>query len=110
MTARIDSLGDCCFQSNLHQKGAGRGNFKNDSDRIVCDDRMNESAKNHFHEPSPTFEIAGPRGRVYFDSAKTTAAIVTCGGLCPGLNDVIRGIVMELWHGYGVTNILTFLE
>jgi len=106
MTATIDSLGNCCFQSNLHQKGAQRGNFKDDSDQIVCEDRMNEIAKNHSREPSPTFEVAGPRERVYFNSAKTTAAIVTCGGLCPGLNDVIRGIVMELWHGYGVTSIL----
>src|ERR1700730_3594569 len=106
MTATIDSLGDCCFQSNLHQKGAQRGSFKDDSDQIVCDDRMNEIAKKDSHVPSPTFEIAGPRERVYFDSAKTTAAIVTCGGLCPGLNDVIRGIVMELWHGYGVRHIL----
>ena len=106
MTVTIDSLGDCCFHSNLHQKGAQRGNFKDDSDQIVCDDRMNEIAKNHSHEPSPTFEVAGPRERLYFNSATTTAAIVTCGGLCPGLNDVIRGIVMKLWHGYGVTNIL----
>lgn len=105
MTATIDTLGDGCFHSNLRQKGTRRGNFKNDSDQIICDDRMNEIAKNH-HEPSPTFEVAGPRERVYFDSPKTTAAIVTCGGLCPGLNDVIRGIVMELWHGYGVTHIL----
>jgi len=90
MTTTIDSLGDCCFHSNLHQKGAQRGNFKDDSDQIVFDDRMNEIAKNHSHEPSPTFEVAGPRERLYFNSAKTTAAIVTCGGLCPGLNDVIR--------------------
>src|ERR1700736_5561728 len=52
------------------------------------------------------FEMAGPREKIYFDPAKTSAAIVTCGGLCPGLNDVIRGIVMELWHGYRVTEIL----
>ena len=35
----------------------------------------------------------------------STAAVVTCGGLSPGLNDVIRSIVMELWHGYRVTEI-----
>ena len=40
------------------------------------------------------FEVAGPRERIYFDSSKVKAAIVTCGGLCPGLNDVIRAIVM----------------
>src|ERR1700726_481214 len=51
------------------------------------------------------FEMAGPREKIYFDPAKTSAAIVTCGGLCPGLNDIIRGIVMELYHRYGVTRI-----
>ena len=55
--------------------------------------------------PRLTFEVAGPRERIYFDPANTTAAVVTCGGLSPGLNDVIRGIVMELWHGYRVTEI-----
>ena len=42
------------------------------------------------------FEVAGPRERIYFDSSKVKAAIVTCGGLCPGLNDVIRAIVMAV--------------
>ncbi len=51
------------------------------------------------------FELAGPRERVFFDSRNTKAAIVTCGGLCPGLNDVIRAIVHELYFMYGVRNI-----
>ena len=34
--------------------------------------------------------------------------IVTCGGLCPGLNNVIRGLVLELSDHYGVTEILGF--
>ncbi len=50
------------------------------------------------------FEEAGAREKIYFDPSKVKAAIVTCGGLCPGLNDVIRSIVMELYHGYGVRN------
>lgn len=54
----------------------------------------------------PSFEKAGPRERIYFDPKKVTAAIVTCGGLCPGLNSVIRSMVMELHHGYGVRRIL----
>jgi 6-phosphofructokinase len=54
---------------------------------------------------SLNFEIAGAREKIYFDPAKTSAAIVTCGGLCPGLNDIIRGVVMELYHRYGVTRI-----
>jgi 6-phosphofructokinase 1 len=52
------------------------------------------------------FEAAGPRRRLFFDPAGTTAAIVTCGGLCPGLNNVIRSAVLELRHGYGVKSVL----
>ena len=52
-----------------------------------------------------SYEIAGPRRRLFFDSSKTSAAIVTCGGLCPGLNDVIRSLVLILTYGYGVTTI-----
>ncbi len=50
----------------------------------------------------PSFELAGPRSHIYFDPVKTKAAIVTCGGLCPGINDVIRSIVLTLYYGYGV--------
>ncbi len=52
------------------------------------------------------FERAGPRERIYFDPFYTTAAIVTCGGLCPGLNNVIRSIYLELSKNYGVRNVL----
>lgn len=54
----------------------------------------------------PSFERAGPREKIYFDPFRTKAAIVTCGGLCPGLNDVIRSIVMSLYYHYGVRKIL----
>lgn len=56
------------------------------------------------------FEVAGPRERLYFDPKKTRAGIVTCGGLCPGLNNVIRSLVLELHHGYGVQEILGFVD
>jgi 6-phosphofructokinase 1 len=52
------------------------------------------------------FEKAGPRAKLFFDPATTRAAIVTCGGLCPGLNNVIRSVVRELTRGYGVTSVL----
>ena len=52
------------------------------------------------------FEKAGPRKKVFFNPAETKAAIVTCGGLSPGLNDVIRAIVMQLYYKYGVERIL----
>ncbi len=51
-------------------------------------------------------EVAGPRDKIFFDPAKAKAAIVTCGGLCPGINDVIRAIFMELYYRYGVKNII----
>lgn len=54
------------------------------------------------------FEVAGPRERLFFDPKKTRAGIVTCGGLCPGLNNVIRSLVLQLYHGYGVREILGF--
>ena len=52
------------------------------------------------------FEPAGPRRNLYFDTSKTKCAIVTCGGLCPGINDVIRAIVMEAFHKYRVPTVL----
>ena len=51
------------------------------------------------------FEISKPEKYIYFDPTKVNAGIVTCGGLCPGLNNVIRAIVMGLYHGYGVRGI-----
>ncbi len=56
--------------------------------------------------PNPTLEMAGPRERIYFDPTKTRCAIVTCGGLCPGINDVIRAIVLEAHHNYKVSSVL----
>lgn len=54
------------------------------------------------------FERAGPRKRIYFDSSKMRCGIVTCGGLCPGLNDVIRAIVMQLHYCYNVKTVYGF--
>jgi len=54
------------------------------------------------------FELAGPRPKLFFDPKRTRAGILTCGGLCPGLNDVIRSLFMELRHAYGVKEVLGF--
>ena len=57
--------------------------------------------------PAPVFfEEAGPREKLFFTPSKTKIAIVTCGGVCPGINDVIRAIVMEAHHHYGVAATL----
>ena len=53
-----------------------------------------------------SFEASAPPQKIYFDPKKVHAAIVTCGGICPGLNDVIRSITHRLWFGYGVRNIV----
>ncbi|MCX7726091.1 MAG: ATP-dependent 6-phosphofructokinase [Chitinispirillaceae bacterium] len=65
---------------------------------LVPDQSITYSRKN-------LIEKAGPREFIYFDPSKVKAGIVTCGGLCPGLNDVIRAIVMTLWYQYGVRSI-----
>jgi len=54
----------------------------------------------------PAFELAGPRRSIYFDPARVKVAIVTCGGLCPGINNVIRTLVFELHYAYSVRSIL----
>src|SRR5690349_2529685 len=56
----------------------------------------------------PSMECAGPRERLFFDPATIACGIVTCGGLCPGLNDVIRAIVLSLRHHYGVQTVYGF--
>ncbi|MCU0599782.1 MAG: ATP-dependent 6-phosphofructokinase [Desulfobacterales bacterium] len=56
----------------------------------------------------PMLEIAGPRKKIFFDPSKLKCGIVTCGGLCPGLNDVIRAIVMGLFYHYGVKIVFGF--
>jgi 6-phosphofructokinase 1 len=78
--------------------------FLSDADRIVLDPTI-AGCCNCSGTPA-SLETAGPRKQIVFNPASTRIAIVTCGGLCPGLNDVIRGIVMVSWYRYGVRNIL----
>jgi 6-phosphofructokinase 1 len=59
----------------------------------------------HRRESIPSLEIAGPHKKLFHDPAQTRVAIVTCGGLCPGLNNVIKGLVDVLTHDYGVRMI-----
>ncbi|MGE3312228.1 MAG: 6-phosphofructokinase [Limisphaerales bacterium] len=55
-----------------------------------------------------SFELAGPRDRLFFDPRQTRAGIVTCGGLCPGLNDVVHSLFLELHHAYRVREVLGY--
>ena len=59
-------------------------------------------------EDKLSFELAGPREKLFFDPEKTKVGIVTCGGLCPGLNDVIRSLFLELHYAYGVKEVYGF--
>jgi 6-phosphofructokinase 1 len=59
-------------------------------------------------EPGFRFELAGPREKLFFEGKQTRAGIVTCGGLCPGLNNVIRSLYLELHYGYGVAEVFGF--
>lgn len=60
------------------------------------------------NQEPPSFNLAGPREKIYFDPTKLKCGIVTCGGLCPGINDVIRSLVYSLYHHYGVRSIFGF--
>ena len=57
-----------------------------------------------------TFELAGPREKLFFDPKETRAGIVTCGGLCPGMNTVIRSAFLEMHNTYGVKQMLGFRD
>lgn len=57
-------------------------------------------------EATHLFEMAGARKELYFEPAKTKVAIVTCGGLCPGMNNVIRSVYLQLHYHYGVPAVL----
>ena len=103
-------LGKCSIESPLNlskEMGDGVFNYVQDEERIVMksDIRYYKSCSEQNIEPV-SFEKAGPREYIYFDPAKTKAAIVTCGGLCPGLNNVIRGLVMQLFDRYGVNRVV----
>ncbi len=79
--------------------------FVRDTDRILVEDSLNCLKRLKPGEEPFSFELAGPREKVYFDPYKLHCAIATCGGLCPGTNDVIRSIVLELYHLYRVRHI-----
>jgi len=101
----IKELGERTIASPLQQRvGDDADRYFVDGDsRIYLDDHVA-----HDQARSPTLELAGPRKNLYFDPATTRIGIVTCGGLCPGLNDVIRGLVMQAWHRYGVRHVYGF--
>ena len=87
--------------------GDGVFNYVQDGETILYDASIN-CADPKSKESPISFEKAGPKEHIYFDPSKTKVGIVTCGGLCPGLNNVIRGLVMQLHHRYNVKRVIGF--
>jgi 6-phosphofructokinase 1 len=107
----VPTLGECAYDSPLSAILGLRRKTKHyvdESDRVLLDDTLGMVAERGVAELAqlPAFEPGGPRRRIFFDPTKTTVGIVTCGGLCPGLNDVIKHLVLEVWQHYGVRRIL----
>ncbi len=80
-------------------RGDKIANYVRDEDRILYDVDATTGLTGR------SFEAAGPRQQIYFAPSHVHAGIATCGGLCPGINDVIRAIVRCLWFRYGVRRI-----
>lgn len=101
---QIPKLGVAKHDSPLKKIGTS---FIEDSDNIISYIHKKEIFTSILNQEVNFFEIAGPREKVFFDS-DIVCGIVTCGGLCPGINNVIRGVVIELFKCYGVKKILGF--
>ncbi|MGV7929844.1 MAG: ATP-dependent 6-phosphofructokinase [Spirochaetota bacterium] len=97
----VANLGECRVDSPLPIR-----RFIDEGERVIVDVEYGR-VEASFRErgAAPSFENAGPRRKIFFEPSDAKAAIVTCGGLCPGLNNVIRALVMELYYQYGVRTI-----
>jgi 6-phosphofructokinase 1 len=108
----VRTLGPCRIESPLAARmGARRKSrhYVDENDRVLFDDTVAMAAERGVAiDELPGFEPAGPRRKIYFDPSKIRVGIVTCGGLCPGLNDVIRGLVLQLNRHYGVRRVVGF--
>ena len=97
----VKTLGECSIDSPVRDavfvKDGARTLFRHDAEYVEARFKAGLAV--------PSFEVAGPRKKIIHSPAWCRAAIVTCGGLCPGLNDVIKGIVQTLWFDYGVRHI-----
>jgi len=103
---RIPSLGPSRIPSPLCRPDCHGLYFVTDNDRaLVHVDPAYVESVIHAGKQPVSFEVAGPRETIYFDPSKLRCALVTCGGLCPGLNDIIRAIVLELYYHYRVNKI-----
>jgi len=104
----IQHLGEAKITSPLrlsHTSGHDIANYTSDQDVIQYDINLDLSGPKADLQSHGLLEKAGPREKIYFNPRHVHAAILTCGGLCPGLNDVIRNIVRTLSGRYGVQRI-----
>jgi 6-phosphofructokinase 1 len=106
----IETLGPAQYTSPLHEHLeclSSRMGFVEDTDRIVYDPSIASIKAWMAREMDPpSMEVAGPRRKLFFNPSSFRAAIVTAGGLCPGLNDVIRALYMEMHYIYRVKEVL----
>ena len=107
----VKSLGNCSVDSPLkllnQREDSPTYRFVKDGERILYNSSLSYFQKCQQTGETPiSFEKAGPRESLFFQPAKTKVAIVTCGGLCPGLNNVIRSLVNQLYYRYGINRIL----
>ncbi|MCK5312792.1 MAG: ATP-dependent 6-phosphofructokinase, partial [Desulfobacteraceae bacterium] len=108
LITEIQTLGPTKIDSPIQKKNRSKFSkrFISDKDKIL----VNIKTDHLIYDLTPEakmqgFELAGPREKIYFDPSKVKCAIATCGGLCPGLNDIIRAVVLELFHNYNSKNI-----
>ncbi len=105
----VDSLGVAKLKTPISMSkviGDGFANYVSDDDRVLFSvaTRVDENG-NRVPARSETMELAGPREKIYFNPKHVHVAIATCGGICPGLNNVIRAVVRCFWYRYGVRRI-----
>jgi 6-phosphofructokinase 1 len=106
----IKTLGRATIPSPLtlsSTDGDNLADYTNDDEKVIYNIEIQPGTEVPLPERG-LLEKAGPRAKIYFDPSKVHAGVVTCGGLCPGLNDVIRSVVMTLWYHYGVRRISGF--
>jgi 6-phosphofructokinase 1 len=106
MDVAIKNLGKCGADSPLSDSYASQDtSFISDEVRVIYDPMIRNN-DNAFIKGEESFEQAGPRGKIFFTPDDIRSAIVTCGGLCPGINAVIRSIVMTSFYRYGSKSII----
>jgi 6-phosphofructokinase 1 len=103
---RVASLGKTTIPSPITMsptQGKNLASYVSDKERILFNIHVKSQDQ---LKPGESLEIAGPRKEIFFHPSHTKAGIISCGGLCPGINNVIRSIVRSLWYLYGVRRII----